>query len=317
MYTKDPGLKVVLKSLKHLTLIQDPTRLLEQFDLVIQVGAGLGELSEECKDKGKTVLGGTFNDRLEEDESYSNSVVSMLLKNPLKVPDTPPLPISITGWFNQEEFTLFNYSFNYTKFLEHDRGVDKNSGSVVWIGKDRDKLIFETLLKLTPLLQKVKYLGPITMNVICFQEEKIFLSFNTFITPTFFPYLELLKCSTWDLLWKCTQLKQEVSTREQDVALSVVLSLPPYPYNFNLEIRETESYLNVPEPAKSHTHLLPEAYGFIGCITSRGEGSNEARRRLYRTINNIVLNQTVQYRSDIGYGVEERINQLKKWEWLS
>lgn len=313
VHTKDSNKGLLPSTSKNPTLISNPTRLLEQFDLVICSSAGLGSMAEEFRDKGKLTYGGVFNDRLEEDEEYVNAVAGVLLKTPLKIPDAAALPVSTTGWFKDGSFSLLYHSFKYNKFMEHDKGYDVNMGCIVFPCKE-DKLYQETLKPLIPLLTKVKYQGPLTMNVVCFTDEKIFLDFNSSIDVSFYPYLELLKCTTFDLFFK----QNGSQIREQDIAMSCVLSRPPWPYPIPTETGSSlvEDFLSIPEAAKSHAFILPASNGIFGYITARGEGSNEARRRLYRTINNSVLNNNVQYRSDIGYGFEDKITTLKKWGWL-
>jgi hypothetical protein len=296
---------------KEVQLIKDPLQMIEQFDLVICTSSSLGITAEQCKEKGIQTLGGVFNDKLENDIEYSNNVLDVIYKNIL-TPTNKGIPISLTGWFNKESFSNYYITFQYDKFLEHNRGAYINSGSVVKSILSC-KLTNECLNPIIGLLTKVNYLGPLTLNVLLFEDGKIILNFLTSIDNTFYTYIELLKCSIWNFLQKVVN-KQEILIRE-DFALSINLSIPPYPY-LSLDNIDISKFLTIPQPAINHLYLFKDTAGFLGYITSRGDTINEARRRVYRTAKYIITSDFVQYRSDIGYGVEEKVNKLKEWKWL-
>lgn len=296
--------------------IKDPFSLLEQFDLVLSTTAGLGDMAETCKERGKPTIGGSFNDKMELDQEYCNSVISLLYPNVKDLPAGMGIKICVTGWFNGKGFLSFSHSLKYDKMMEHNRGVDINTGCVTWICKE-NRLIKESLIPLIDLLTKVTYVGPITIDLAVFEDTVIPLNFTTTLDTSFYSFLELVKCSTWDILWKCTLEDTIQQVRETDFSISVNLSIPPYPYLNTEGYEPLESYLNIPPPARPHTFCFPQVNGFLGYICARGESINEARRRVYRTINNIVLSDSIQYRSDIGYNFEDKFQQLKQWGWLN
>ncbi|KKN05355.1 hypothetical protein LCGC14_1088190 [marine sediment metagenome] len=55
--------------------------------------------------------------------------------------------------------------------------------------------------------------------------------------------------------------------------------------------------------------------GNLGVITARGDTIREARRRVYRTMDNLII-PNVMYRRDIGGRVNNDIITLKEWQWL-
>ena len=86
--------------------------------------------------------------------------------------------------------------------------------------------------------------------------------------------------------------------------------------------------IDVPKEADKHvwladvmkenggTPVLAGVDGVIGCITAKGSDVHEARRRVYRTIRSICITDDVQYRTDIGDGVEDAKRKLTEWGWL-
>jgi len=55
--------------------------------------------------------------------------------------------------------------------------------------------------------------------------------------------------------------------------------------------------------------------GYLMTVTARGLTPNKAFRRTHRTIGNLRINN-LQYRRDIGEGLNERYEKIKKWGWF-
>lgn len=315
LFINDLRVKPHLNGSKNLSVIQDPIGLLEQFDLVVITSPGIGHYGEECKAKGIKVLGGLFQDKLVMDEEYPLQVRDILYPgSSSKIEDS--IPVAVTGWFDGENF-LFSYlTINYDRFLNQDRGPYANSGSVCRLLPD-SKISSLILTPMQELLTKVDFLGPITVPFSVYKESFSINSFIPFIDSSFFPFLELVKSSVWEVLWKVIQKDPNIFLRREETSIGVSLSVPPYPYTHLAEKTLSSGYLKIPDPARSHTYIFPETTnGYLGCVTARGDGINEARRRAYRTISNIVVSDFVQYRTDIGHNSEDIFNLLKEWGWL-
>lgn len=296
--------------------ISEPEKMVEQYDLVITTGPGYHHFSSLAQKAGKLFLGGFFCDKLLLDKSYSAGVIEMLQKEVKEETQEGRYPLSVTGWFFKGNLLTSSLNFDYTKFMERDRGVDTFQGLVTLPFKN-SKLKDYTLNALTPLLTKLEFTGCITLYCLVTKDNCLWREFVPFINEVFYPFTELLKISAFDFLWKICRGK-EISLREDEIAISCCLSLPPYPYpQSNAELIPVRDYIEVPPPALPHSHLLLNTLdGFLGFLTARGGSVNEARRRLYRTVNNSVLNNTVQYRSDIGLTFEDTLNKIKEWGWL-
>ena len=227
---------------------------------------------------------------------------------------------------------MFNHTIEYKRFMEGDRGCQTGCmGNVVWMTQaSKDLIVQKALLPLAPLLRKVNYLGPIDVNCILSEDEIYFLEFTTrFGYDAIQALVELYKGNVFDMFWKFTTQDLGVKFWD-DYGIAVRLSVPPYP-NTNgngLPNLKGVQVLDVPQAAWKHLMLsdvmftnntprLAGVDGVIGCATARGSTINEARKRVYRTVGNIIIHQDVQYRRDIGYDVEQRIEKLKTWGWLS
>jgi len=393
MWIKEPKAKSSLDGYKNPSKVQDPKKMLDQYDLVLSDMAKLGDLCDELKDKGKLVLGGgSFNDKLELDREYGQKVCKSLLK--IKTPksitlntveelmdyldkSTSPqvikplgnapvyltlvssdsenrtlksfvkergeelvpclvqeqvegIEISTEGWFNGKEWIKpFNHTFEKKRFMEEDKGPNTGCMGNVVFTTEGDKLVEQTLIPLTPLLKKVGYLGPLDVNCIVDQDKAYFLEF----TPRFGydavqAWTELLRESLFDFLYNvATGQKKEVS-HHKEYSIAVRLSVQPYPNKEDCEELKGLQFLQIPDEAKKHVWLADVMKnkdqenvcagvdGVLGCITARGVSVRECKRRVYRTIQNVVIHKDVQYRKDIGDSVEQDLAKLKEQGWL-
>jgi phosphoribosylamine-glycine ligase len=241
------------------------------------------------------------------------------------------IEISTEGWFNGKHFInqLFNHTIENKRFMEGDKGCQTGCmGNVVWTSDpNKDRIIQHALLPLTPLLKKVDYLGPIDINCIITENDIYFLEFTArFGYDAIQAFTELYKGKLFDMLWKLA-VQNTSFNLWSDYSIAVRLSMPPYPQDEDCSMLKGVQVLDIPQPARKHlmlsdvmlqdgTETLAGVDGVIGCVTARGQTISEARKRAYRTIDNCVIHQDVQYRRDIGLDVERKIEQLKVWGWI-
>lgn len=236
--------------------------------------------------------------------------------------------ISTEGWFDGEQFQSFNHTIEYKRLFEGDHGPQTGCmGNIVWVCGE-DEIVKRALLPLQPLLQRVEYLGPIDVNLIATEKDLHFLEF----TPRFGydaiqTFTELIKGSLFDFFWNLC-VKGRLPKMRDQYALGVRMSMPPYPHHEGADLLSGLQVLDIDGGARKHlfladvmrgadqTEILAGVDGVIGCAVSRGSDITEARRRAYRTIDKSVIHPDVQFRKDIGAGVEKKIEQLKTWGWL-
>ena len=312
LWIKNAESKTLLEGYKNPSKVSNPKAMLDQYDLVIADTFGLGQLCDEFIEKGKAVIGGgSFNDRLTTDLTYQTKVVKTLTK--MKQEVKSGIVMMTEGWFNGKEWVRpFNHSFTVKCLMTGDIGpLTPCMGNIVW-PTNGDKLTTETVELLTPLLEKVGYVGPISVIYITDDQSIYFLNFKAgFNYDAVQAWCELLKLSLFDYLYNLmSQQKQEVPFYNE-TSISVRLSIPPYPYEGETKARS----LDVPNEAKKHVWFT-NGNNVVGCVTARGTTVRECQRRAYRTIKNIVTDQDIQYRTDIGNGVEEVKMKLKGQGWL-
>jgi phosphoribosylamine-glycine ligase len=245
------------------------------------------------------------------------------------------IEISTEGWFNGEDWVLpFNHTIEYKRLGEGDKGAQTGCmGNVIWT-TDEDEMIKRMHLKLTGLLRKVGYVGPFDVNTIVTKDKIYFLEF----TPRFGydaiqTYTELLNIPLSEMLYRvATGTISRVPVKKDCIAFGVRLSVSPYPHG------EDASFLKGVKPIRWIKEAAPHLWlsdvmwtdsgpclagvdGQIGCVTAWGVSLDEARRRVYRTVDNIVLTSDVQYRKDVGesaaHNVRQQWQQLYEWGYIN
>lgn len=393
IWIKEQNARANLDGYRNPSKIQEPRRMLEQYDLVLSDMVGLGPLCEELRSKGKLVLGGgTFNDKLELDREFGLKVCRSLMKvkeptsrtfktveeclEYLESATTPQvvkplgnapvyltlvssdgenrtlksllkekgkelvpciiqervegIEISTEGWFDSKEWVLpFNHTFEKKRLMEGDKGPNTGCMGNVVFTTEGDKLVETLLIPLTPLLKKVEYVGPIDVNCIVDEKDAYFLEFTArFGYDAIQALAELLKIPLFDFLYGVAARQIKKVQVYDGYGGAVRLSIHPYPLREGHKESRGVKFLEIPEEGRRHIWLadvmmdkeLGEVCagvdGVLGSVTARGESVRECRRRIYRTVKNIVIHRDVQYRGDIGE-IEESVQQLKEWGWLN
>jgi hypothetical protein len=328
----------LLNGFKNPSMVSEPKRMAEQYDLVLADRSGLGDLLDWFRfDRGKITLGGgTFSDKLISDTDYSIKVVDTLLESTEGVQSEPvqeTANLVVEGWFNGNEWARpFSLIYEYYRFMEGDKGqITPCMGTVTWPVGESNRLIDNTLERLTPLLQKVEYCGPFGICVTVDEERRRI----NWLRPEFGfdstqAWCELVKTKLFDYLYGIGSQATTSVPYHNGYGISVRLSITPWPFlvgAVNYTPLTGTKVLDIPKGALPHVWLtdvmqengnpvLAGCDGVVGCVTARGESIRECRRRAYRTVSNIVAHPDIQYRMDIGQNVESMIGLLHKWGWL-
>jgi len=312
MYADKPITEGFMQGMKNPSVIAS-LKLLDQFDLVLDDGTGNPSVDYDIQESGRPVIGGgPFPSKLMNID-YVNKIKTVLCLPSIE-PSLEGIKVFTYAWFDGNRFDYTTHAIVTNKFLDNNRGPSTECSGVVLTRGESDKLSTIALNPFEDLLRKVEYIGPFGVETLLHGEKSFYGSIKAgFIYDVFPTSFELIKGSLFDFLWKFF-LKEERLPISNEYALSVRLSVPPYPYNQGKD-ENYNPYISVPEPAKPHVWLDGHD-SIIGCITARGATINEARRRVYRTIRNTVQSDIVQFRQDIGQIEDEQIKQLREWGWL-
>ena len=124
-----------------------------------------------------------------------------------------------------------------------------------------------------------------------------------------YAFFELCHFSFTEMLMSLLYELEFTGKFRSGVGMSVMVSLPPFPFpDFNLRpldelVVEKEEYMKhfvLEDVVKTPECFYTGSFGLLGWSTAYGVNLREAKRRVYRTIKNVVLNPELQYRKDIG-----------------
>lgn len=288
--------------------------MLEQYDIILCTGAGVGPLCSGVKEVRPVVSGGQLNDTISQDEVFQRKLAERfmpLVKGPAE-PISEGLFLETEGWFNGEDFSFFLHRIIDDRLLDRNIGPKTPfMGSVQWVTLENE-IIKRSLLPLVPFLQRGKLLGPLSIKLWVTKHDVFFVDLSAHLAyDSIQGLLELHPKGLFDLMLRL--MNKDTITLKDDYTISVRLSLPPYPH---VGQSETVS-IAYPKEAERHIFIQPRSQdNILGCVTARAPNIRECRRRVYRTISNIVQDPSIQYRHDIGEQVEEQVGQLKMWGWL-
>ena len=246
------------------------------------------------------------------------------------------IEVSSELWFNGKEVINSNFTMEEKALMEGDKGPKTGCmGSVVWNGDTNCRLFKEGVGRLIPLLRKIKYIGCIDLNAIVDKDNVWGLEFTArFGYDAIYIFMEMLKGKINDLLYSvATGVARKIEFRS-NIGIGVLLAVPPYPDNDgNLKLYKDILIQGLNPQILKHfwgddiykqgkDYLLSGNGGRIATITARGDevsgysAIRDAKRRVYRTIDNIII-PDVMYRRDIGDRVQGDKEKLKQWGWIA
>ena len=295
----------------------NPRRLTKAMDVVISDKTLLE------KPYGFNIGDSKFNESLL-NPAYHDAILAMNNLTKTNVPSNT----YISCWFNGVDFVYpAVISMNENRFMEGSKGAVVDSmGCTLCICSPKKKAFIDTLSKLKDLLRKVSYCGFITLKCSFDQENVKVIK----IEPYFkYDLLYAFLAGTQGELGKTLHEisiggKKEFKFPEM-YAIAVRISIPPYPYSHIKSKRvELEGVCSANEKhiwlqntiRDKHGLVVSNGeYGVIATVTARGVSVRECRRRVYRTIENLHIEE-MQYRRDVGINAEATFEDLKKGEWL-
>jgi len=280
--------------------------LQEHFDYFLIFDYKYGELTQFLQGKGYQVIGDSrFSELLQLDDNYRQMVMRVIGSGDLSQ-EHPVNGAFTAGWFNGHKFLNAFYEGQiYCHLMNGDVGplVDC-SGSVVKQLKKRPHQFSEDLEK---SLAMTGYLGPVIMRM---KNLSPFSLSCYFIPGVSQALLELLNCPLGTFFGKLSRGLGFIKPNA-DWAISVQLSLPPYPdqkrsrasegVKLQGQVEEQAGKYLWWQDVKRQDNALECAgrAAVLGYATAHGRSLKECRRRVYRTIERLDV-KSLQYRTDIG-----------------
>ena len=259
---------------------------------------------------------------------YDYILSSLDPSSPVLIQEVVPegVEVSTEGWFNGADWVHpFNHTFEEKKLMSGG-GVGTGCMGNVVVRAEPDRLIKETLLKLTPFLRKASWKGPIDCNCIVTKDRAYLLEFTARMG---YDAIEALMCGMREpigtfLFEVATGVKKEMALTK-DYMMAVRLVSPPYPYAGRTAEEgqplegigpENRKYIYLIGAMKKKGKLVTSGSdGIVAKVTATGRSVDEAQNRVYRTLDNI-KGIDLFYRDDIGKRVPKELRKLKEWGWV-
>ena len=295
-------------------------------DIAIFDETGMGEYaSKMAKSKpilGASVFSDTFNDNLE----YKQKV---LTKCGLQLSGSGGEELYVTGWWNGFSFvTPYHSYFKKTKFIERDLGIETESmGCLLWYNKS-NKITKSTLHMLHQELKKTGYVGAVNIK-LNITEGNLYLKDVSlgFQYDSTYAALEGLRQDFGETLYRLAFGSLKRIKASEDWLAATRVTIPPYPFSMSDKYSNPTHIGGLNESNLKHawlrdTQCVDGEYYSAGCdgyiltVTARGLTPAKAFRRTLRTIENLKIDN-LQYRRDIGEGLNERYNLIKSWGWFN
>ncbi len=295
-----------IKLPKKIDSIEEET---ENSDIVLccQNTPAISKGAQRLASMGRFVIGsaGLYSKLL--DINFLNSLYNLIDK-PI-VEATEDYDYEVWGMFNGDVWLPF-YIINSVSLRINDKKGARctSTGNCVKIS---DTFAYSRVFEgITGFLKKSGFVGFMGFKFISGAFAGICTSLNI---GMFYALKELLYIPFTELLLSLISGEVYKPKCREGFGISVMLSLPPYPYicPFPITIKE---YLNLNEDILKHLVLediVEEAsiqssgtFGLLGWATAFGITTREARRRAYRTINNVVKVREIQYTPEVGVNAD-------------
>lgn len=236
--------------------------------------------------------------------------------------------VSTEGWFNGRDWIKpFNHTFEEKRLMPGNLGPQTGCMGNVVITSTGDKLIDETVKKLSPFLKRVGYRGPVDVNTMVNADGVFALEATTRMGyDAVEALMEGLNEPVTDLLFETAiGVKKNIDVSPHFL-LAVRVSVPPWPGGDPRAEDVGRPIIIKDKKALDHI-FFTDAYkesgeykyaagdGVVCKVTASGRDVREAQRRVKRTLGNISI-LDMQYRADIGDRVTSDMEQLKMWGYM-
>jgi phosphoribosylamine-glycine ligase len=229
--------------------------------------------------------------------------------------------------FSKGEPISVLYTFDFIYLMNDDIGPSTSSmGSVTIVGSTNDRLYKESLGKFERTLKEKSYSGHLSIKLIVTKNALFGYELIPFINySSVFNFCELNRGKLSDILLLLSNGNLRTIKLKDNWTCTVRLITQPYPSDCSINFpKETVinglNELNMKhvwfeDVMKDSNYICACTSGNLLSISSRGDTLREARRRTYRTVERLSIDD-VMYRTDIGLKVQNEYDLLRQYCWL-
>jgi len=278
-------------------------------------------VAEWFRSRGVKVIGtSNWSNILATNEQYKDSIIKAIGYTPA-TPATKGTRCSVLVLFNGQRFITKCLIFNYTHMMAGDVGVPiDSSGYVVHFKVDNSPLINTIISPLEKFLRRAGHKGCFVIDTISNKEgifvEDISADMNK---PYVQAVFENARKNKSDILLDILNESSGTLVYNEPWVCGVMLSVYPYPHAippergviYGITPANIRHMWIIDATHSEGNWVCGDLSGCLGYIVARGSSVEEAKRRAYRTISNLEI-ENVQYRTDISKDVNDRMYQLRR-----
>lgn len=247
-------------------------------------------------------------------KEYSDGAMQVELQQFL-----PGIAISTEGWFNGRDWIpgMFNHTLERKQRLSGDLGDSTGCmGNLVW-GCGEDVLVRETLLKLTEVLRKHLYVGPIDVNCIVNEDGIYGLEFTPRFGYDAMPTLlySLCEFNFGDFIESCARGEGVDDYRLREGFGSGIRITVPEGKEASVKLRgldleDLDRFYPFCVAFEDGQIVSTGESGCLGVINGWGETPDEAFADAYQVVERVKVKK-LQYRNDLLETFTKEYNQLE------
>lgn len=239
--------------------------------------------------------------------------------------------VGIGAYFDGERFlTPACIDWEHKRFFPGDLGELTGEMGTVVSYRHSQRLFERTLGRVAPMLREARHHGYININTIVNDDGVFPLEFTSRFGYPGFAICDALHVDGWDvILKKMARGKSESFATRDGFAVGVVLTVPPFPYEFGYaelsrrrpiffdDIAMDDDALHFGEVEFDGERMLTSgSIGYVCVATGVGDSIRDAQSGAYATVRKIAV-ANARYRNDIGERLmREDWSTLKRLGWL-
>jgi phosphoribosylamine-glycine ligase len=293
-------------------------------DLVVTDGEGMGKIADYIREQKLLVFGScNWTDAISTTNEYAREVSKRVGIDRWK--GEPGIRVECGFWWNGVQSLFPFLIYNEDRFMTDSLGpLIPSSSHISQSISMESKLIRDGIGKMERLLKKSKFHGLLSLSCLLTKGKLYGISFST-STLFLSSLLELYKGSVTDLLLAVATGRKSDGEMTTDFALSLLLSIPPYPshpsgYNRTVVKGISPSnlrhlYLIDMMKGEGDEYVSAGTGGELMRVVARGRDVGECKKRISKTISNLGI-VDVQYRTDPTRRFQVDNEKLREWNYL-
>jgi phosphoribosylamine---glycine ligase len=238
--------------------------------------------------------------------------------------------VAVGAFFNGKRFvTPININFEHKKLFPQNLGPSTGEMGTSMFWTEPNRLFFQTLGKMEPMLAREGYVGYVDLNCIVNSNGIYPLEFTArFGYPTIFIQQEGMTTPIGQLLAELAVGEEVKLKTRSGYQVGVRVIVPPYPFDdpgtFESLSKDAVIYFKRPSTDGIHIEdaklvngqwLVAGTSGVVLTVVGTGSTMKAAQQQAYSRVRNILI-PNMYYRDDIGDRWGEDADRLFSWGYL-